>query len=229
MHAHDDALATSATGADRAHGLSEVGKRFCRRVYADGALVDVSHMSDASFADLAAIAEELKVPIVATHSDARALSAVPRNLTDEQLRRIAASGGVAGLNLYHDFIKVGGGTMSDVVAMVKHMVEVAGIDYVAIGSDFDGGDAVSGLEDAGKLQELAAALRKAGLADGDIRKIFAKNALRVLTGLPRLGRAARDGLAAVVHRSSPWRHFGSIRASQEGRMQGGGSRPRRKR
>jgi len=178
-HAADTKLSGSATGK-KAGGLTDIGKQFCKRIYEAGALVDVSHLSTTAFADLLPIAKEHGAPIVASHSNARALRKHRRNLTDEQLRQIAASGGVAGLNLYHRFIRGGKPRMEHVVAMVKHMVEVAGIDHVAIGSDYDGGTPVGALKDVGEIQALAKALVDAGFDDADVRKIFALNALRVL-------------------------------------------------
>lgn len=183
VHARDNKLASAATGK-RDRGLSDLGKDFCRRVYAAGGLVDVSHMSDKSFADLAVIASEVKAPIVATHSNARAKAKHKRNLTDEQLATIAQSGGIAGLNLHRTFVRRGKSRMKDVVTQVMYMVKVAGIDHVAIGSDYDGGRPVGALKDAGKMQELAQALLDAGLEDAGVRKIFGGNALRVLAWRP---------------------------------------------
>ncbi len=188
VHAHDNALATAATGRKKG-GLTELGKQFATRVYEKGALVDVSHMSDAAFADLVPIASKFEAPIVATHSNARKLRNHKRNLTDEQLETIAATGGVAGLNLHSPFVAGGKPRMSHVVAQVLHMVKVAGVEHVAIGTDFDGGNPVHALEDASKLQALAKELVTAGLSEADVRKIFAKNALRVLLwGLDRSAR-----------------------------------------
>jgi membrane dipeptidase len=179
-HAQDNRLSGAATGR-KGGGLTELGKRFCQRVYAAGGLVDVSHMSDKAFADLVPIAKAAGAPIVATHSNARKISHHRRNLTDDQLKTIAATDGVAGLNLHRGFI---GGHMKDVVKMVKHMVDVAGIDHVAIGTDFEGATPIKAVSDASKMPELAAALVKAGLSDADVRKIFARNALRVLNWRP---------------------------------------------
>jgi membrane dipeptidase len=179
VHSADSALAGSATGKKRG-GLTDAGKALCRRVYAAGALVDVSHMSDAGFDELVPIAAEFDAPIVATHSNARQVANVPRNLGDDQLRVIARTGGVAGLNLHHSFVGGGKPKMKQVVAQVKHMVEVAGVDHVALGTDFDGGTPVKAVGDAGGMQDLAKALLDAGLSDSDVRKIFAANALRIL-------------------------------------------------
>lgn len=184
VHAHDNKLATSATGKGK-YGLTKLGKDFCRRVYKKGALIDVSHMSDAAFADLVPIAAEFSAPIVATHSNARKLRGHPRNLTDEQLEKIATTGGVAGLNLHRTFVRKAKAKMSHVVDHVTHMVKVAGVDHVAIGTDYDGGSPVGALGDASEMQGLAKALIDAGLSDADVRKIFGRNALRVLTWQPR--------------------------------------------
>lgn len=192
-HAKNSPLASSATGAKVAHGLTEKGKEFCERVYAKGALVDVSHVSDAAFADIVTIAKAHGAPIVATHSNARAVANVPRNLTDAELRTIAATGGVAGVNFHAQFVTGDSDAkLADVVKQVEHMVKVAGVDHVAIGSDFDGGiTPAQGLEDAATFPALAAALRRRGMSYGDVLKIFSLNALRVLgwrpagTGLPK--------------------------------------------
>ncbi len=181
VHARDNKLSTSATGKDKAVGLTDLGKKFCERVYDAGALVDVSHMSDRAFDDLATIAEAKGAPIVATHSDARAVANHPRNLTDDQLRRIAKSKGVAGVNFHSTFLRVGGeARLADAVAHAKHMIAVAGVDHVAIGSDFDGANPPSDLADASYLPAFATALREAGVSATDVHKIFSENARRVL-------------------------------------------------
>ena len=180
-HTQDNRLSGAATGK-KSYGLTDLGKRFCQRVYAAGALVDVSHMSDKAFDDLVPIAKAAGAPIIATHSNARKVQHHKRNLTDAQLRTIADTGGVAGLNLHRGFL--GGGKMKDIVKMTKHMIDVAGIDHVAIGTDFEGATAAKAVDDASKMPDLAAALIKAGIADADVRKLFAKNALRVLAWTP---------------------------------------------
>lgn len=181
-HAASTAFATSATGKDLGYGLSDAGRAFCRRIYEQGALVDVSHLSDRAFDDLVPLAKELGAPIVATHSSARALARSPRNLTDAQLRTIAETGGVAGVNFHAPFVSEADEvTLEHVVLQVEHMVKVAGVEHVAIGSDFDGGIRTPvGLESPADLPQLARALRKRGMAELDVRKLFGLNALRVL-------------------------------------------------
>jgi membrane dipeptidase len=180
-HAANSPFASAATGEKVAHGLTPLGKEFCKRIYERGALVDVSHLSDAAFADVVPIARSYGAPIVATHSNARAIAGHPRNLTDDELRQIAASGGVAGLNLHSPFVtRSGKATLVDAVAQLDYMISLAGIDHVAIGSDFDGGRPAKGLDDAGALPALADYLRRRGMTHDDVLKIFALNALRVL-------------------------------------------------
>ncbi len=182
VHWRDNKFATSATDKGKNKtGLTELGKTFCERVYDRGALVDVSHMSDRSFADTVPIAKKFEAPLVATHSNARAKADHPRNLTDEQLQIIAKSGGVVGLNFYDDYVRIGGpASLADLVQHTLHMIEVAGVDHIGIGSDFDGGDPVPELADAGKIQSLAKALREAGLSNEDVHKIFSENVKRVM-------------------------------------------------
>jgi membrane dipeptidase len=182
VHSANNDLASSATGKKIDHGLTPLGEEFCERVYKRGALIDVSHLSDAGFGDLIPIAKAHGAPIVATHSNARAVAAHPRNLTDDQLRAIKESGGVAGLNFHSPFVTTKEkATMADVIAQLEHMVRVAGVDHVAIGSDYDGGiTPAEGLEDASTFPRFAAALRKRGMSREDILKIFSLNALRVL-------------------------------------------------
>jgi membrane dipeptidase len=181
VHWHDSDLSTSATGKDKKNGLSPLGKKFCERVYEQGALIDVSHMSDRGFDDLVKIAEKYGAPIVATHSNARAVTRHNRNLSDEQLRIIGKTKGIAGLNFYEKFVSnKGKATVDDLVEHALHMIKVAGVDHVGIGSDFEGGEPAKGLENAGRVQALAEGLRKRGVSPEDVHKIFSENAKRVL-------------------------------------------------
>lgn len=193
-HGKNSPLSASATGKAVDFGLTPVGKEFCERVYAKGALIDVSHVSDAAFADIVAIAAKHGAPVVATHSNARAVAKHPRNLTDDQLRIIAATGGVAGVNFHAPFVAGGAdATLDDVVKQVDHLVKVAGIEHVAIGSDFDGGITPPvGLEDASTFPALAAALRRKGMSRDDVLRIFSQNALRVLGWRPVPAKASPE-------------------------------------
>jgi membrane dipeptidase len=188
-HGANSELASSATGAAVKWGLTPLGKELAERVYQKGALLDVSHVSDRSFDDIAAIARKYGAPVVATHSNARALADVPRNLTDAQLRVIGESGGVAGLNFNTKFIADReDASIADLVKQAQHMIAVAGVDHVAIGSDYDGDiTPPKGLTEASGLPALAAALKKSGMSHDDVLKVFSLNALRVLGWRPAAG------------------------------------------
>ncbi len=187
-HTRNNKFASAAMGKREKFGLTDLGKQFARRIYEKGALIDVSHLSDLGFTDLVPIADSFGAPIVATHSNARALCDHPRNLTDDQLRHIGRTGGVAGLNFHTDYVcsKGSKATLADVIKQLEYMVKLAGLDHVAIGSDFDGDiDPAEGLEDASRLPALAAELRRRKWTNDDILKVFSLNALRVLSYRPR--------------------------------------------
>ena len=156
-------------------GLSPLGRRVVARMQEWGMIVDVSHLSTAAFWDVLAAT---RGPIIATHSDAAAVQPHRRNLTDDQLRALAARGGVVGINFYPDFL--GAPTLARVIAHIDHMAAVMGADYVALGSDFDGIEKVpQGLEDVSKLPNLTRALLARGYTPEQVRKILGENALRV--------------------------------------------------
>jgi membrane dipeptidase len=183
VHTEHNELASSSGDARPAdYGLTDAGKRLVRRAHALGVAIDVSHASDRAVTDVLALARETGGVVVATHSNARALCDHPRNLRDEQLRGIAATGGVIGLNFHSPFVVRGRpANMTDVVRQAQHLVQVAGVDHVALGADFEGGiRPARGLEDASHFPDLARALRSAGMSEAAVRKLFSENALRVL-------------------------------------------------
>jgi len=183
VHTEHNALASSSGDVHAVdYGLTEAGKQLVRRAHALGVAVDVSHASDRAVRDVLVLARETGGVAIATHSNARALCDHPRNLTDEQLRGIAATGGVVGLNFHSPFVVRGKpATLADVVRQALHLVRVAGVEHVALGADFEGGiRPARGLEDASHFPDLARALRSAGLSEAAVRKVFSENALRVL-------------------------------------------------
>jgi membrane dipeptidase len=158
-------------------GLSAQGRAYvlaCERL---GVLVDVSHLSDAGFWDLARSASK---PIVASHSNARALHPHARNLTDEQFVAIARSGGVVGINLHADF--VGGRDIPALLRHILHFLALEGGEHaVGIGTDYDGGiTAIEGLEKVGGLKALYDALLAVGLGEDLVDAIFYRNWARLL-------------------------------------------------
>ncbi|HEY6081746.1 MAG TPA: membrane dipeptidase [Polyangiaceae bacterium] len=185
VHTEHNALASSSGDArPSSFGLSEAGRALVRRAHALGVAVDVSHASDRAVREVLALARETSGVVVATHSNARALCDHPRNLGDADLRGIAATGGVIGLNFHAPFVVRGRpATLDDVVRQAKYLVRVAGEDHVAIGADFEGGiRPARGLENASHFPDLARALARAGFSDQALRKLLSENALRVLCG-----------------------------------------------
>jgi membrane dipeptidase len=183
VHTEHNALASSSGDARPAtYGLTEGGRRLVRRAHALGVAVDVSHASDRAVGDVLSLAAQTSGVVVATHSNARALADHPRNLSDEQLRGIARTGGVVGLNFHSPFVKRGRpAVLTDVVRQAMYLVKVAGVEHVALGADFEGGiRPAKGLEDASRFPDLAKALLRAGMNEAAVQKLFSENALRVL-------------------------------------------------
>ncbi len=156
-------------------GLTPFGRKVVARMQELGMVIDVSHLSPQSFWDVLAASHG---PIVASHSSAAGLTPHPRNLSDAQLRAIAARGGVVGVNFYPVF--VGRPTLERVLDHIDYLVKIMGIDHVGLGSDFDGFTGqVQGLEDVSKLPNLTAGLVARGYTREQVLKILGGNALRV--------------------------------------------------
>lgn len=167
----------SGTNAEEPErGLSAAGRDFIHVLEEHAIYPDVSHLSDAGFWDLVHIARR---PIVASHSNARAVCPHRRNLTDDQFRAIRDSGGVAGLNLYLDF--VGQPTMDALVAHVEHFLALDGEKTLCLGGDLDGCEALAagmtGMQDVPKLYE---ALKARGYGDALLEDIFWNNLRRLI-------------------------------------------------
>ncbi|MGL4773004.1 MAG: dipeptidase, partial [Clostridium sp.] len=135
-------------------------------------------LSDGGFKTLL---EVCKKPFIATHSNAREVTFVPRNMTDEMIKALSNKGGVMGINFCSSFLgnsKVS--TIEEMVAHINHIRNVGGIDVLALGSDFDGIENKVEIEDASEMGKLVIALEKEGYTINDIEKIFYKNVKRVL-------------------------------------------------
>lgn len=160
----------------RDKGLTPFGEEVVAEMNRLGMLIDVSHLSDQGFYDVARLSTK---PFIASHSDARAIENHPRNLTDDMLRILAEKGGVTGLNLEPLFLG-NKGTLEDMVKHIAHMRKVAGIDVVAIGTDFDGTSPLTAIKDISQIGLLFDALSKAGFSSEEIDKISYKNTERVI-------------------------------------------------
>jgi membrane dipeptidase len=163
-------------------GLSRAGKELVRLCNQAGILLDLSHMNEKGFWDVAKLS---RAPLVATHSGAHALCPSPRNLTDDQLTAVGESGGVVGVNFARAFLRKDGlwdkeTSLTEIVRHVEYIAERIGEDHVAFGSDFDGTVVPQDLGDASGLQKLLKALRKRGIKGKALRKIAHGNWLRVL-------------------------------------------------
>ena len=163
-------------------GLTPLGHDFLAEAERLGILIDVSHLSDASFYD---IASHSKKPFLATHSNARSLCNHPRNLTDDMLRLIGKRGGVIGLTLYEPYLISVPATpeelLNALVRHAKHILSVAGSDALVLGSDFDGIPGNGAVSDITQLYRLEEAFLKAGLGSAIVDKIFYRNALSFLS------------------------------------------------
>lgn len=217
------------------NGLSPFGKEVVREMNRLGMLVDISHVSDKTFWDALEIS---RAPVFASHSSCRAISPIPRNMTDEMIVAMAKKGGVIQINFGCEFLNPESAksspmgnpamqakmreiaeqmkdkspeerrqamrqmfreagprvraTLADVVAHIDHVVKLAGVDAVGIGSDYDGvGCVPEGLDDVSKYPALTKALLEKGYSAADIRKIYGENFLRVMRAAERVSMDMR--------------------------------------
>jgi membrane dipeptidase len=167
---------------DTGPGLTAAGRELVQACNRMGIMIDLSHLNERGFWD---VAELSNAPLVATHSNAHALTPSTRNLTDAQLDAIRESGGVVGVNFAVSFTRDDGRPEADtpLEALVRHfayLCERMGVEHVAFGSDFDGTTVPNELSDAAGLPRLVVALRRAGFGEADLRKLGTENWVRVL-------------------------------------------------
>ncbi|HEX7101428.1 MAG TPA: dipeptidase [Nitrolancea sp.] len=163
-------------------GLTGLGRELVKQCNNMGILIDVSHLNEPGFWDV--IAESTK-PIVASHSNARAVCDHERNLTDRQIKELAKNGGLMGINYAVGFLVEGARSGSDVplsvlVDHIDHIVNLVGIDHVALGSDYDGAGVPDALKDAAHDWAIVEELARRGYDDDSVAKICRDNWLRVL-------------------------------------------------
>lgn len=181
-HNGDNDICDSARRSSQRHGgLSAFGRDVVREMNRCGLMVDLSHVAETSFYDALQCST---TPIVCSHASSRAMCNHPRNLTDDQLRALAQAGGVAQVTLYHGFLRLEEegipATVTDGVRHLMHMIDVAGIDHVGIGTDFDGDGGVPGCACASELINFTRLLLAEGLTIHDLQKIWGGNWLRVM-------------------------------------------------
>ncbi len=167
---------------DTGPGLTAAGERLVGRCNELGILVDLSHLNEAGFWDVARLSS---APLVATHSNANALCASSRNLTDAQLDAIGSSGGVVGINFAVAFLREDGANdpatpLSEIVRHATYVAERIGADHVALGSDFDGALVSEQLDGIEGLPKLVDEFRSAGWDDDAVAKLTHGNWQRVL-------------------------------------------------
>jgi membrane dipeptidase len=167
---------------DTGPGLTDTGKALIKACNELRVLIDLSHLNEKGFWDVAKLSD---APLVASHSNAHALSSHSRNLTDDQLRAIRDSGGLAGINYATSFLREDGRMdadtpLSTLVRHADHLIGILGVDGVGLGSDFDGAVIPAALGDVAGLPRLVEAFRAAGYDGETIRKICRDNWLRVL-------------------------------------------------
>jgi len=235
-HSNSNHWADSSGDANKPNnGLSPFGKEVVLEMNRLGMIVDIAHVADKTFWDAL---ETSKAPIFSSHSSCRAISPVPRNMTDEMIQALAKKSGVVQINFSCDFLNpevakaneatadkrralrdqlaqkyandpdgmrralqearaaVGGSdlraTLADVVKHINHVVEIAGVDAVGLGSDFDGiGCAPEGLDSVDKWPNLTRALLEQGYTAAEVRKIYGGNTLRLMSEVERVSKSMR--------------------------------------
>ena len=177
-HNGDNDICDSARGNGEHGGLSPFGREVVEQMNRFGMLVDMSHASEKSFYDALELS---KVPIVCSHSSARALCDHPRNLTDDQMRALAKRDGVAQTTVYAGFLrKEGEATIIDAIEHLCHAAKIMGVEHVGLGTDFDGDGGVPGLADASEIINFTRHLLRRQFSEQDIRLIMGGNFLRVM-------------------------------------------------
>lgn len=170
-----------ADGAEEEHGggLSVFGRQVVSEMERLGMIVDVSHLCEASFYDVMSLATK---PVIASHSNARAVCDNPRNLYDEQLLQIKSNGGVVGINFYTYFLNnTEKASIDDIIRQVEHICSVTGEDHIGLGTDYDGIDTTpDGLEGTQHLPALFDRLARLNYSDSFIEKFAGLNFMRVI-------------------------------------------------
>ena len=180
-HSADNGICNSSTRtADENKGLTAFGKKVVKEMNKYGVLIDLSHASMGTFWD---VMKYSKLPVICSHSGAKDVYFHNRNLNDDQLRALAKNGGVIQVCIFASYMSADASktNLDDVVAHIMHCVDVAGIDHVGVGSDFDGGGGVVGLNGSNNMIRITEKLLEHGYSEEDIAKIWGGNFFRVLS------------------------------------------------
>ena len=178
-HNGDNDICDSARKSNNEHGgVSQFGADVIREMNRLGMMIDLSHASEKTFYDALDISQ---VPVVCSHSSCRNLCDHPRNLTDEQMKRLASKGGVMQVTFYEGFLRQDAkASLMDAIEHINHAVNIMGIEHVGIGTDFDGDGGVPGLAHAGELINLTRSLLRERYSEADLRLLWGENFLRVM-------------------------------------------------
>lgn len=178
-HNGDNQICDSARRSNATHGgVSEFGAKVIAEINRLGIMVDLSHAAESSFYDALDISS---TPIVCSHSNAKALCDVPRNITDDQMRALAAKDGVCQITLYNGFLTTDGkACIDDAMRHLDHAISIMGVDHVGLGTDFDGDGGVPGLANASELINFTKAMLRRRYSEDDMAKIWGGNWLRVM-------------------------------------------------
>ena len=200
------------------NGLTPLGKDIVREMNRIGMMVDISHVADKTFYDALEVSQ---APLIASHSACRAITNVPRNMTDDMIRALAQKGGVIQINIYCPFISQKAAdavaaakadpaaaktdpvraTLDDVVAHIDHVRRIAGIGAIGIGTDFDGIEcAPVGLDDVSKFPNLTRALLTKGYSASDIKKIYGGNTLHLMRQVEKVSAEINLGNPVKIRR-----------------------------
>lgn len=204
---HTRNLTWAGSSAEKeSRGLNENGRAIIAEMNRLGMMVDIAHVSDQTFWD---VLKASRAPVFSSHSGARAVSNIPRNMSDEMIQAVAKKGGVVMINLGCEFLsqrsadtspwintalpkdaRCQQASIDDVVAHIEHIRKIASVDAIGLGSDFDGVECVpKGLEDTSQWPNLTRKLLEKGYTPADIRKIYGQNVLRVMRAAEQTARS----------------------------------------